>query len=99
MASLNSNDIKVRMEKALDALKKDLSSLRVGRASSTMLDTINVNAYGSIMPVSYTHLRAHETKANLVCRLLLEKKNNLQNKKSKVATLNATHKQPTANTR
>ncbi|VTU60682.1 hypothetical protein AMBR_CKHPCMOK_02854 [Lacticaseibacillus rhamnosus] len=27
-------------------------------------------------PVSYTHLRAHETKANLVCRLLLEKKQN-----------------------
>ena len=27
------------------------------------------------IPVSYTHLRAHETKANLVCRLLLEKKN------------------------
>src|SRR5660398_337809 len=25
-------------------------------------------------PISYTHLRAHETKANLVCRLLLEKK-------------------------
>ena len=24
---------------------------------------------------SYTHLRAHETKANLVCRLPLEKKN------------------------
>ena len=27
-----------------------------------------------VTPVSYTHLRAHETKANLVCRLLLEKK-------------------------
>ncbi len=27
-------------------------------------------------PVSYAHLRAHETKANLVCRLLLEKKKN-----------------------
>ena len=26
------------------------------------------------MAVSYTHLRAHETKADLVCRLLLEKK-------------------------
>ena len=26
-------------------------------------------------PVSYTHLRAHETGAYLVCRLLLEKKN------------------------
>ena len=30
---------------------------------------------GSPTSVSYTHLRAHETKANLVCRLLLEKKN------------------------
>ena len=26
------------------------------------------------MPVSYTHLRAHETSLHLVCRLLLEKK-------------------------
>ena len=26
------------------------------------------------VPVSYTHLRAHETGAYLVCRLLLEKK-------------------------
>ena len=26
-------------------------------------------------PVSYTHLRAHETREDLVCRLLLEKKN------------------------
>src|SRR5665213_4032636 len=29
---------------------------------------------GNIDPVSYTHLRAHETGRNLVCRLLLEKK-------------------------
>ena len=27
-----------------------------------------------ILAVSYTHLRAHETEADLVCRLLLEKK-------------------------
>src|SRR5678815_5351351 len=27
-------------------------------------------------PVSYTHLRAHETPEHLVCRLLLEKKKN-----------------------
>ena len=27
----------------------------------------------TIEPVSYTHLRAHETLMNLVCRLLLEK--------------------------
>ena len=29
-----------------------------------------------ISPVSYTHLRAHETVLDLVCRLLLEKKKN-----------------------
>src|SRR5674476_909664 len=29
---------------------------------------------GCCAPVSYTHLRAHETGRNLVCRLLLEKK-------------------------
>eukprot|EP00658_Telonema_sp_P-2_P059876 TRINITY_DN48971_c0_g1_i1.p1 TRINITY_DN48971_c0_g1~~TRINITY_DN48971_c0_g1_i1.p1 ORF type:complete len:165 (+),score=47.10 TRINITY_DN48971_c0_g1_i1:123-617(+) len=33
-----------------------------------------VNGYG-LQPVSYTHLRAHETPEHLVCRLLLEKKN------------------------
>ena len=27
----------------------------------------------NLTPVSYTHLRAHETSAHLVCRLLLEK--------------------------
>ena len=31
--------------------------------------------------VSYTHLRAHETGRNLVCRLLLEKKKKKKNKK------------------
>ena len=30
--------------------------------------------------VSYTHLRAHETPEHLVCRLLLEKKNKLNNR-------------------
>ena len=29
-----------------------------------------------VRPVSYTHLRAHETVLDLVCRLLLEKKKN-----------------------
>ena len=29
-----------------------------------------------LAPVSYTHLRAHETVLDLVCRLLLEKKKN-----------------------
>ena len=33
-----------------------------------------MNALQNIMSVSYTHLRAHETVLDLVCRLLLEKK-------------------------
>ena len=36
---------------------------------------IGVEAEGAPATVSYTHLRAHETEADLVCRLLLEKKN------------------------
>ena len=33
-----------------------------------------VDLSGVYTPVSYTHLRAHETVLDLVCRLLLEKK-------------------------
>ena len=33
-----------------------------------------INIIDACQPVSYTHLRAHETEADLVCRLLLEKK-------------------------
>jgi len=45
--------------------------------------TFDVNLNGvanSLDPVSYTHLRAHETVLDLVCRLLLEKKNNTSHK-------------------
>eukprot|EP00658_Telonema_sp_P-2_P020333 TRINITY_DN18044_c0_g1_i6.p1 TRINITY_DN18044_c0_g1~~TRINITY_DN18044_c0_g1_i6.p1 ORF type:complete len:112 (+),score=24.09 TRINITY_DN18044_c0_g1_i6:150-485(+) len=35
------------------------------------------------IPVSYTHLRAHETPEHLVCRLLLEKKKKKDIKKHK----------------
>ena len=52
MTGLDTNSINVRMVKSLDSFKKDLSGLRVGRASSSMLDPINVNAYGSVLPLS-----------------------------------------------
>src|SRR5664279_1042490 len=32
------------------------------------------HTWHNLIPVSYTHLRAHETDSYLVCRLLLEKK-------------------------
>ena len=40
-----------------------------------------------IIPVSYTHLRAHETVLDLVCRLLLEKKKKSKKTKDKPKTL------------
>ena len=52
MTGLDTNSINIRMAKSLDSFKKDLSGLRVGRASSSMLDPINVNAYGSVLPLS-----------------------------------------------
>ena len=39
----------------------------------SLLSFLHFSEYGDIS-VSYTHLRAHETLMNLVCRLLLEKK-------------------------
>mgnify|MGYP003378696726 CR=1 FL=1 len=38
----------------------------------------DLHAVVNILPVSYTHLRAHETVLDLVCRLLLEKKKRTQ---------------------
>src|SRR5665647_942932 len=38
-----------------------------------------LGSWGDAVPVSYTHLRAHETDSYLVCRLLLEKKKNRHN--------------------
>ena len=41
-------------------------------------------------PVSYTHLRAHETDSYLVCRLLLEKKKKKNKNKKKKKKTNTT---------
>ena len=43
----------------------------------------------SIHTVSYTHLRAHETGRNLVCRLLLEKKKTIKIKKKQLKNINS----------
>src|SRR5665648_312799 len=40
----------------------------------TAIDKQNKEKPSIIIAVSYTHLRAHETRHDLVCRLLLEKK-------------------------
>ncbi|SIQ01053.1 ribosome recycling factor [Rhizobium sp. RU20A] len=45
-------EIKRRMEGAVSAFKNDVASLRTGRASPNILDTITVEAYGSRMPLN-----------------------------------------------
>tara|TARA_Y100001958_G_C21198177_1_gene525184 strand:- start:216 stop:737 length:522 start_codon:yes stop_codon:yes gene_type:complete len=39
------------MDKTLHSLKKDMATLRTGRANKSMLDTIKVDVYGQLMPV------------------------------------------------
>jgi len=45
-------DIKRRMDGALDALKREFAGLRTGRASAGLLDPIKVEAYGQTMPLN-----------------------------------------------
>jgi ribosome recycling factor len=45
-------DLKRRMAGAVQAVHKDLASLRTGRASANLLDPIQVDAYGSLMPLN-----------------------------------------------
>ncbi len=40
-----------KMDKSIQSLKKDISTLRTGRANTNMLDTIKVDVYGQLMPI------------------------------------------------
>lgn len=51
-ATFDLDDIKRRMTGAINAYKHDLGSLRTGRASPNLLDPIQVDAYGSGMPIT-----------------------------------------------
>ena len=46
------NEIKRRMTGALDVLKKEFTGLRTGRASANLLEPVQVDAYGSAMPIT-----------------------------------------------
>lgn len=46
------NDLKRRMQATIQAYKHDLGGLRTGRASANLLDPIQVDAYGSPMPLN-----------------------------------------------
>jgi ribosome recycling factor len=46
------SDLKQRIDKTLEDLKRDLSKVRTGRASTSILDGIRVDYYGSPTPLS-----------------------------------------------
>ena len=46
--------LKTRMEKAVEDFRKELAAQRTGRANVHMLDSVQVEAYGSMMPINQT---------------------------------------------
>ena len=52
MNTFNKNDASQKMKKTIDSFKKDLGTLRTGRANPSMLDLIRVDVYGQKMPIN-----------------------------------------------
>ena len=50
--TFDENDLRRRMVGAVNSLKEDFIGLRTGRASTALLDTVMVDAYGSKMPIN-----------------------------------------------
>ena len=46
------DDLERRMDGAMTALRLEFQSLRTGRASATMVEPVNVDAYGAITPIN-----------------------------------------------
>lgn len=46
------NELKRKMEASVEALKKEFTGLRSGRATTAMLDPVMVDSYGSMMPLN-----------------------------------------------
>jgi len=51
-AGYDANEIKRRMQGAVQVLKQELGGLRTGRASASLLDHVQVEAYGTHMPLN-----------------------------------------------
>ena len=89
-SDMMSEEVRVAIEKMNTIEPSVMAQLTEQQEKSAILNS-------ELTPVSYTHLRAHETKANLVCRLLLEKKKKKKKKKKSEEKLKKT-KRTTQNT-
>ena len=52
MNTFNTNEVSQKMKKTIESFKKDLGTLRTGRANPSMLDLIRVDVYGQKMPIN-----------------------------------------------
>mgnify|MGYP003311273923 CR=1 FL=1 len=52
MSNFDKNEASQKMKKTIDSFKKDLGTLRTGRANPAMLDLIRVDVYGQKMPIN-----------------------------------------------
>jgi ribosome recycling factor len=52
MPAYNKQDLDRRMHGALEVFKHDLAGLRTGRASTALLDPVQVEVYGALMPIN-----------------------------------------------
>ncbi len=50
-SEFNEKNYSLKMDKSIQSFKKDISTLRTGRANANMLDTIKIDVYGQLMPI------------------------------------------------
>ena len=50
-ANFNAKNYAAKMDKTIQSFKKDLATLRTGRANSAMLDMVKVEVDGQMMPI------------------------------------------------
>ena len=51
-SEFNEKNYSVKMDKTIQSFRKDIGTLRTGRANASMLDTIKVDVYGQQMPIN-----------------------------------------------
>ena len=51
-SEFNEKNYSLKMDKSIQSFKKDIATLRTGRANINMLDTIKVDVYGQLMPIN-----------------------------------------------
>ena len=52
MSGVDLKDLRKRMDGAISALKSEFAGLRTGRATASLVEPVNVDAYGSKMPMN-----------------------------------------------